>query len=139
MSAKSEHLGMIQTVIARLAGNSFAIKGWTVAIVSAILGAALSQSKPAVILVALIPVPTFWGLDAYYLHQERLLRKLYEIVRTKDEDAIDFLMNSRGLQDGRQDGWRGWIGCAFSRTLLPFYTVPVVVTALVFVYMTWCS
>lgn len=45
-------------------------------------------------IVAYIPAIVFWGLDSYYLLQERLYRSLYEKVRFLPEDKIDFSMKA---------------------------------------------
>lgn len=66
----------MQGVIDRLAGNSFALKGWSVTLVSALLALAVSETKSDLILVALLPALTFWGLDGYFLAQERHLERL---------------------------------------------------------------
>jgi hypothetical protein len=76
-----KHLELIQAVITRLAQNSFAYKGWSVVIVSAIFALAAKEISPRYLLIALIPTLAFWGLDAYYLRQERLFRKHYDAVR----------------------------------------------------------
>lgn len=90
-----EHLKIIQAVIARMAQNSFALKGWAVVIVAALLSIAAAGSQRALIFIALIPVVAFWLLDGYYLRQERLFRRLYDSARNESggEDA-DFSMNT---------------------------------------------
>ncbi|WP_295393499.1 hypothetical protein [uncultured Thiodictyon sp.] len=64
-----KHLGMVQGVINRLAGNSFSLKGWSMTLVSALLGLALSGKggNPLGAMIALFPALTFWALDGYYL------------------------------------------------------------------------
>jgi hypothetical protein len=77
------HLAMIQATIARMASNSFALKTLTVTIcagVIALLGAVQKQSL-LYILAAIGPVILFGWLDAKYLRNERLYRRLYEDVR----------------------------------------------------------
>lgn len=76
-----KHLEMIQAVITRMASNSFAIKGWTITLVSAILVVAHEIAGWPYLLIALIPAIVFWGLDAYYLRLERIFRKLYDTIR----------------------------------------------------------
>ena len=39
-----------------------------------------------------MPLLVFWILDAYYLWQERLFRAVYDSIRQKSEDEIDFEM-----------------------------------------------
>lgn len=66
------HLEMIQGVIARIAGNSFLLKGWSVTIAAALFALAARDSNSQFACIALLPSIVFWGLDAYYLRQERL-------------------------------------------------------------------
>ncbi len=67
-----KHLEMIQAVVARLAGNSFLIKGWALTLTGAFLGFAVNKSSSGLAAAALIPIVFFWGLDTYYLRAERL-------------------------------------------------------------------
>jgi len=83
-----EHLRLIQAVVARHEQNSFASKGWAVLVVTAIFALSSKDPNPISFLVALIPTLTFWGLDAYYLRQERLFRKLYDAVRSIDPSDL---------------------------------------------------
>lgn len=77
-----KHLEMIQNVIARMAANSFTIKGWSTTLVTAVLAFLSKDGKPQYAWIALIPAVVFWALDAYYLALERAFRDLYETVRT---------------------------------------------------------
>src|SRR5438552_18609082 len=79
---KAKHLEMIQAVVSRLAGNSFSVKGWSITLVSALFALAAKDANVRYAVLALLPALCFWGLDAYYLRQERLFRKLYDAVRT---------------------------------------------------------
>ena len=74
-----EHLKMLQGVISRMAQNSFLLKGWSVTLAAGLLAAAISD-KQIYAALALFPTLVFWGLDAYYLQQERLFRALYDAV-----------------------------------------------------------
>ena len=77
---KSVHLQMLQGVISRMGSNSFVLKGWNVTLASALFALAAKDSNSRFILIAILPTLAFWCLDAYYLRQERLFRKLYEDV-----------------------------------------------------------
>jgi len=94
MENKRQHLEMIQNVISRMASNSFALKGWAVTLVAGILVLAEKDTEKMYFLVALLPIVVFWGLDSYYLLQERLYRALYEKVRQMSEVEIDFSMRA---------------------------------------------
>lgn len=91
---------MIQAVISRMAGNSFLLKGWSVTLAAAVIALAANKESHALLtLIALLPVLMFWVLDGYYLHQERLFRKLYDHVRLQDDDAVDFSMDTSSFLD----------------------------------------
>lgn len=88
LDEKVKHLELIQAVISRLAQNSFALRGWAVTLVAAIFALSAKGANQWYFLIALIPALTFWGLDAYYLRQERLFRKLYDTVRALDPEEL---------------------------------------------------
>jgi hypothetical protein len=118
MNKKLKHLEMIQGVINRLSSNSFAIKGWSVVLVSALFALSASDSRVEFAYLAYIPTALFWGLDAYFLWQEQLFRKLYDRVRVQSEDDIDFAM-ATDIIDG--DDRPTWADAALSKTLIAFY------------------
>lgn len=108
MEQKIKHLEFIQGVVNRLSNNSFLLKGWSVALVAALvaLGAELNYGHTY---LALIPAVVFWGLDGYFVWQERLYRKLYDRVRTTAESAIDFSMDTKPVAKEA----KGWFSAAF--------------------------
>ena len=114
--AKLKHLEFIQGVVNRLAADSFRMKGWSVALAAALFVLLARGGDPKFAPVALVPVVIFWGLDGYFLWQERLFRALYDHVRVLEENEIDFSMN---VGKFRQD-WT-WRAATFSRTLISFY------------------
>lgn len=71
------HLGILQNVIDRMAGNSASAKTWCITLVSALLVVAADRQKPNIALIALIPSAVFCLLDAYYLGLERGFRETY--------------------------------------------------------------
>jgi len=80
MERKLKHLEILQATITRMANNSFLIKGWCITLVAAILALASQGSNQRIILISYLPIIMFWILDAYFLRQERLFRKLYEKI-----------------------------------------------------------
>lgn len=92
MEKRLKHLEMIQGVISRMASNSFSLKGWAVTLVAGIFVLAGKDTDKMYFLVAYLPIIVFWGLDSYYLLQERLYRALYDKVRQFSEEKIDFSM-----------------------------------------------
>lgn len=130
-----KHLELIQAVITRLAQNSFAYKGWSITIVAALFALGAKEANPQYLLVALLPTVAFWGLDAYYLRQERLFRKLYDAVRRAaptDLEGNPFSMDTSPYT-GQVATW--W-GTCWSKTIGwlygPMVLVIVVVTSLAF-------
>ena len=77
---KIKHLEFIQNIITRMNSNSFAIKGWMVAILSALLALYANSSNEIFMFIAILPTFIFWFLDAFYLAQERRFRCLYDDV-----------------------------------------------------------
>ena len=75
MDKKLKHLELVQGVINRMANNSFMLKGWAVTLVAGIFALAGKDTDKLYFLAAYVPVLVFWGLDAYYLLQERLFDK----------------------------------------------------------------
>ena len=94
MEKTIQHLNMIQGIITRMASNSFALKGWAVTLVAGIFALAVKDADKTYFLVAYLPILVFWGLDSYYLLQERLYRALYDKVRLLPEYNIDFSMKA---------------------------------------------
>ena len=69
MEKKLAHLEMIQAVITRMAGNSFALKGWAVTLVAGLFALSGKDANQFYYLVTYIPIVVFWYLDSYYLCQ----------------------------------------------------------------------
>ncbi|MFF3864164.1 hypothetical protein [Micromonospora sp. NPDC001898] len=88
-----KHLELIQAIVTRLGNNSFLIKGWTLAIGSAFFVVATNRLSWKIVAVAFAPIVIFWMLDAFYLRQERLFRKLYDEVRRPQSTVEPFSMD----------------------------------------------
>ena len=128
MESKLKHLDLIQGVVNRMANSSFLIKGWSITLVAAVLALSVdttSEAKTAAI--AMVPIIVFWILDGYYLYQERLFRGLYDDVRGKSEQEIDFSMNTSAFKGGT----RTWRASTFSTTLIIFNIALIVMTVAV--------
>lgn len=121
MSNKQSHLEMIQGVINRQSHNSFLLKGWAVILVSALFALGAKESQNLFVYLAFYPALAFWGLDGYFLGQERLFRLLYDYVREKNDEEIDFSMNVSELEKKAPS----WASVTFSKTLLIFHGVVV--------------
>lgn len=95
------------------------VKGWSVTIIGALL--ALSQDKANVLSFVLMVAIILWFLDGYFLYQERLYRALFDNVRGKNNQEINFSMRASEFHGG----YNTWFQSTFSPTLAVFY-VPVV-------------
>ena len=93
-----KHLEFIQAVITRLANDSFLMKGWALTVAGAFYGFAVKGTSWQVAAIGLMPVLVFWGLDAYFLRQERLFRGLYDQVRQRNPAVEPFSMNAAALR-----------------------------------------
>lgn len=83
---KMQHLEFIQNVITRMNTNSFQLKELTILIITACMAIYASNTIPLMLLIPIIPTCALWGLDTYYLQQERKFRSLYnDITNTTDK------------------------------------------------------
>lgn len=111
-----EEIKIIQDIIKRLAFNSFMIKGWAITLVVVTL---LLKGDKYQVLISFIPLIVFWFLNAYFLWQERMYRKLYDWVisnRLKTDEYL-FDMNAYRFEGDVQSKFR----IMFSITLGWFY------------------
>ena len=138
-----KHLELIQAVVNRLASNSFSLKGWCVTLVAAVFALASKDPYPWFFAVGLVPVLTFWGLDAYYLWQERLFRALYDkfcdqyVPRTPPVSTLtgnlpEMSMDTRPLMPLVQSEKQTLL----SRTIDGFY-VPLFLAVLIVTGVAW--
>lgn len=128
---KRKHLEFIQGVINRLSTNSFLLKGWSVALVSALFVLSTKDTRSAFLFLTYIPAIIFWGLDGYCLWQERLYRSLYRHVRQLPEDQVDFCMSTAKVMHGK---YPTWSGAVFSKTLIAFHGA-LIIAIIVVMYL----
>lgn len=89
-----KHLEMIQSIINRLAENSFLIKGWFLTISLAELGFYISNSdKKYLALLIVISAIVFWVFDSFYLCAERKFRCLFKDVANHKNNFKAFSMD----------------------------------------------
>jgi len=126
-----KHLEFIQNVITRMNSNSFLIKGWTITLVSALFALASSDTNLNYVLISYIAIPVFWVIDGFFISTERQYRDLYNEVRLKNEDEVDFDMTASKFNTGKNT----WVSGIFSKTLIPFYGVTFGATLIVIIVM----
>jgi hypothetical protein len=118
----TKHLEFIEGIISRLAGNSFQLKGWTVALATAAVGfAAAKDSRPTLAVLAVVPALAFWFLDAYYLALETLYRDLYDRAITNPS----FDLGAGSVKAG------GWFRSALRPSVVGLHAPMIVVILLV--------
>lgn len=150
-----KHLEFIQGVINRHNSNSFMLKGWTITITAAIFALAGTVKEPDIMLIALMPTFLFWGLDAFYLSNERCFVDLYNAVAEgsfklpktnmfkkefiKDSGDIetdiipDYNMNFKRFKIWKDNHW---LNVVKSKTIFWFYVPLAVITILMMVLFT---
>jgi len=99
-----------------MASNLFYLKGWAITLIAALFALAAKETERAYFLLAYLPALMFWGLDAYFLSQERRFRALYDRVRKLSEDDIDFSMDTTPFKKSNK-----WRDAFFSKTLIVYY------------------
>ncbi len=77
---RRKHLDHVQAVITRLAGASNAAKGWSLTIATAAFGFSALADAWYLVLLGLAVILSFSTLDAHYLYEERLFRRLNKHV-----------------------------------------------------------
>ena len=132
-----KELDLIQDVIKRMASNSFEVKKWLIGILSAIVVFSREEllgGNIQLIGLLLVPVLCFWYLDAFFLSTEKLYREMYKWVieyrPQTDKYLYDLNTMTRKCLNGNDVDFiikknNVWY-VMFSKTLLPFYAVPVV-------------
>lgn len=122
------HLGFIQGAINRMGNNSFLLKGWTITIIAALFALSAKDTKVEFIYITYLPTFVFWVLDAYFLHYERLFRKLYDQIAVDTQYIPNYSMSTKQLN---VTPWKNLWLCFSSNTLLAFYLPIVFILAFV--------
>jgi hypothetical protein len=118
MENKLKHLEFIQNIITRMNTNSFQIKGMSVTIVAALLAITATDFNILFASIVYFALLIFWGLDAYYLSQEKGYRELYEEVRNVKEKDIDFNLK---LKEEYTKGENSWQYTLINKTIIYLY------------------
>jgi hypothetical protein len=120
----SAHLAMIQGVIGRMGQNAFNAKTWAVTVMAAVFAlgppAGADTRWTAIVLV---PLLLFWVMDAYFLRQEHLFRRLYNGAVRGDVPpySMDTTPYARDLS--------GIFGFAFAFGVWPVHVITVLAVA----------
>jgi hypothetical protein len=130
-----KHMEMIQAVVARLAGNSFLMKGWALTLAGAFLGFGVNKQSSGLAAAGFLPIVVFWCLDTYYLRAERLFRALHERIRTAPEQVEPFFMGATTDEfiAGVPAATASWLRTSRRLTISGFYGLLALATVLVVV------
>jgi hypothetical protein len=118
-----KEIDLIQSIVTRMANNSFLLKGWMITIIVAVLALTkdtlVTNDISYLSIILLLPLLVFWYLDAFFLHKEKCYRELYKWVITKRPNSEEFLYS---LDYSRFESDVDEIGkVMFSKTLCVFY------------------
>jgi hypothetical protein len=127
---KLKHLEFIQNAITKMGNNSFLIKGWLITIVSALYALSAKDANNNYLIITYLAIPTFWLLNGYYLSQERKYRALYDIVRLKNENQIDFNMDTTTYNNGKNT----ILSALFSISIFPLYLTMLFITIIIMIF-----
>lgn len=133
--SKIKYLEMIQSVISRMASNSFVLKGWLITLITAVCIISFSSGSKYLFLLVFVPIVAFWLLDSYYLQLERKYRKLYEQVLDIDPADITFSLRPPVSNKAQKTNYSS---CVFSVTEAGFYCPTALVALVILLSFTLC-
>ena len=125
---KSKHIDLVQSIITRMAQNSFVIKGWMITIVVGLFLFLQNDNLQNNFLIYLFPIIGFWLLDSYYLWQERLYRKLYGSVISNLKESSDLKLSVEEFKNSTK-----YLSALFSITEILTY-LPVALFVFLILY-----
>lgn len=130
--SKLKYLEFIQNIITRMNKNSFQVKAMSVTITSALLAITASNFNPLYISIVYLSLLIFWGLDAFYLSQERGYRELYDEVRKIDikNTNIDFNLK---LKKEHLQGKNSWRTVLTNKSIFPIYCLQAIIAIILLV------
>lgn len=133
-----KEIDLIQNCINRMAKNSFMIKGWLVSLIAIILAIKPKEINIGYLIIILsIITICFWYLDAFFLKTERTYRIIYEYVITeRQNDRFENLynLNKAKLPCEVQQRYQTISNVMFSKTLITFYSIPIVIMIISYHY-----
>jgi hypothetical protein len=124
-----KHLEFLQVTIARQASHSFAVKGWTLTVSTAVYAYTAAHLHWWLAVVALLPSVAFGWLDAFHLRQERLFRELYNACIAPNHSISVFSMDTTAYCNVAIYPRCGWKSVLQSKTWLVFHGLIVFVGA----------
>lgn len=122
---KIRYIELVQSIISRLANNSFLLKGWTITLIAAIFSLSDKIMKNFALTIYFF-ILIFWILDSYYLYQERLYRDLYnKVIEIRDGYSPLFSLK---IDKKRNEKIISFFKSFFSFTEVSFYLLLLLIT-----------
>ncbi|HGF5899058.1 TPA: hypothetical protein ACF2TM_003976 [Escherichia coli] len=134
IESKIAGLGFLQAIIARMANNSFYIKGWDLTLFVAVVALKkdASQYSGYLLLALIVSTIAFCLLDAYYLQQERIFRKIYNYLAESNSESINyFSINPVLYKDILKGEMLSYRSSLISTSIL-FFHIPMFVAVFIF-------
>lgn len=129
-----KEIDLIQSCINRMAQNSFLLKGWVISILAVVLAIMKDFHDPIYLsLIMLIPLISFWYLDAFFLQTEKIYRKMYEWVlekRSQEDFSRLYDLDPKHFKENIDSKWK----IMLSPSLRVFYGIPLLIVIAIFVY-----
>lgn len=136
MENKLKHLEFIQNIITRMNTNSFQIKGMSVTIVAALLALTATEFNILFASIVYFALLIFWGLDAYYLSQEKGYRELYNEVRNTKSEDIDFDLKLKSEYTIDKNSWQYTLT---NKTIMPLYILQGIIALILIIIFKNCD
>ena len=131
-----KHLDIIQQNINRMSTNSFSIKGWLIALISAGFVFVSDSYSGLLTLASVILILGFALMDSLYLQTERKFRALYDIViKDKEESIIKDLEINIKHNDIVSKKETRLINCIFSKSIVLPYSFILIYNLLLFLFI----
>lgn len=127
---KFKYLEFIQSIITRMNTNSFQIKGMSVTITAALLALAANDFNILYSAIVYFSLFIFWGLDAYYLSQEKGYRELYEEARKLNDNDVDFDLK---LKKEYTQGENSWSYTLTNKTIIWLYVLQAIIALILII------
>ncbi|WP_412476567.1 hypothetical protein [Flavobacterium sp. TBRC 19031] len=131
-----KEIDLIQNVINRMANNSFLLKGWMISIIVAVLALTkdtlVTNDLTYFSLVLLLPLFSFWYLDAFFLHKEKCYRQLYKWVIENRQSSNENLYSLDYKKF--EENVDGIFKIMRSNTLAVFYGFTAIILIIITIY-----
>lgn len=132
-----KEIDLIQSVINRMAKNSFLIKGWLISLVVVILALKPNEVNInlTVIILGIVTI-AFWYLDAFFLKTEKIYREMYEfVIEEREKGVFDNLynLNPSKMPSNVKKKYPNILEVMFSKTLRWFYLILLIALILMYI------